>query len=120
MGAAPNARVRSYYRLVDLGDLDALVDLFAEDAEYHRPGYSPISGRAQIRSFYEHHRVIETGEHVVDSLLSNGCDIAVRGSFEGALKDGSEVSLQFADFFQLRQEDQRFVRRDTFFFVPLV
>ena len=43
----------------------------------------------------------------------------MNGVFHGVLKDGSEVTLKFADFFEF-DEDQRFARRDTYFFLPLV
>jgi ketosteroid isomerase-like protein len=113
-------RVRSCYQLVDLRDFGALMDLFAEDAEYHRPGYQPIRGRAQLRSFYQQERVIETGVHVVEHLLICDDNIAARGSFAGVLKDRTEVLLQFVDFRQFRQNDQPFVRRTSYFFVPMV
>lgn len=37
--------VRRYYDLVDAGETDALVGLFAEDAVYLRPGYEPLVGQ---------------------------------------------------------------------------
>jgi steroid Delta-isomerase len=110
--------IRRYYELVDAGDVDALVALFAPDIVYRRPGYPPIEGQQALRAFYEGERVIEEGRHSVTSLLSNGDEIAVEGTFAGRLRDGREVNLRFADFFSL--EGRLIARRDTYFDAPLV
>lgn len=51
-------RVREYYSLVDDGDIGGLIELFAPDAVYHRPGYEPMQGRADLERFYRTQRVI--------------------------------------------------------------
>jgi steroid Delta-isomerase len=112
-------RVRHYYQLVDQGDVDALVDLFAPDAVYHRPGYAPLFGRSDLRRFYEGQRVIDHGAHTVTQVVAHGSDVAVKGEFRGVLRDGRYVELRFADFFSLNPRLE-FARRDTFFFAPLV
>ncbi|MFI9722806.1 nuclear transport factor 2 family protein [Streptomyces sp. NPDC052396] len=113
------AKVREYYRLVDSHDIPGLVSLFADDASYHRPGYRPMRGRAALNAFYSGERVIVRGRHTIVTTVAEANRVAVNGRFEGVLKDGSEVSLEFADFFLL-DEDQRFARRETYFFAPLV
>lgn len=123
MAQSPMDRVRLYYALVDsLTDeeaLDRLVALFAADAVYRRPGYEPIAGHPQLRRFYGSERVIERGSHTIDAEVARDSTVAVHGTFAGVLKTGAEVSLRFADFFVVGG-DGRFVRRDTFFFAPLV
>lgn len=113
------AAVRRYYRLVDVGDVDSVVTLFTEDAVYRRPGYAPIVGRGNVRSFYSGTRMIERGEHSLSSVIVNGGQIAVKGNFDGRLKDGRDVHVEFADFFTVTQDGQ-FSSRETFFFAPLV
>ncbi|ELS53320.1 MULTISPECIES: nuclear transport factor 2 family protein [Streptomyces] len=113
------ARVREYYRLVDASDVPGLVSLFADEAVYRRPGYPPIRGHAGLESFYRGERVIERGRHTLDTVVADGRKVAVTGAFEGDLKDGRHVSLEFADVFVL-DTDRRFVRRDTYFHTPLV
>jgi len=113
------ARVRHYYRLVDAGDVPALVSLFTPDATYHRPGYEPLVGHAGLTRFYGQDRVIREGRHTLSAVVATGGDVAVHGEFHGVLRDGREVGLRFADFFTLTT-DGRFSRRDTFFFAPLV
>ncbi|MFC9951540.1 nuclear transport factor 2 family protein [Streptomyces prasinus] len=112
-------KVHAYYRLVDADDVDGLTALFAPHAVYHRPGYPPLAGRTALDRFYRQERVISRGRHTVTSVTAAGGDVAVQGGFRGELRDGSTVSLRFADFFTLSPEGL-FTRRDTYFFSPLV
>lgn len=112
------ATLREYYRLVDADDVEGLLALFTDDAVYNRPGYSAMCGRAALTKFYGGERVIARGCHTLDRVVTSNPQIAVTGSFEGVLKDGSEVALRFADFFVF--DGSRIARRDTFFFAPMV
>lgn len=121
-GTADSAHVRAvrdYYACVDSGQISALVDLFADDAEYHRPGYEPIVGRNQLESFYREQRIIRDGRHTLTAIVGSDDLVAVHGEFNGVLQDGSSTSVRFADFFRF-DHTGRFARRDTFFFAPLV
>lgn len=111
--------VRRYYALVDAGDVEGVVACFAEEAVYHRPGYAPMVGRAALATFYGGERVIADGRHEIDDLLADGARVAVRGRFVGSLKDGSEASVGFADFWVL-DADERAVTRHTYFEAPVV
>lgn len=111
--------VRNYYAFVDGGQVAELVGLFAEDAEYHRPGYNPLIGRNQLERFYRENRIIREGRHTLSAAAESDDLVAVHGEFNGVLQDGSTTSLRFADFFRFDATD-RFSRRDTFFFAPLV
>jgi steroid Delta-isomerase len=117
--AHPTSIVLRYYELVDADDVDALVRLFTPDATYHRPGYPPLVGRADLEHFYRDQRVIDSGSHQIEKIVAAGSEVAVYGDFTGTLRDGSTATLRFADFFSLSQ-DLLFQRRDTFFFAPLV
>ena len=89
--------VRSYYDLVDAGDYDRLVELFAEDVTYHRPGQPAIEGRAALREFYETGRPLSDGSHeLADVVAGDGAAVAVRGRFAGR-QDGDRVAFGFAD-----------------------
>lgn len=111
--------VRRYYALVDVGDVDGVLDCFAEDAVYHRPGYAPMEGRAALGEFYGAERVIADGAHVLDHLVVDGRAVAVRGRFEGRLKDGSAARVGFADFWLL-DDALRATTRHTYFEAPAV
>lgn len=113
------ARTRHYYERVDADDLDGVLDWFAEDAVYHRPGYPPMRGRAALADFYGGERVIESGTHTLDEVLVDGQRVAVHGRFEGTLKDGSRVDVGFADFITY-DPDGRAAERRSFFAVASV
>lgn len=112
-------RVHRYYSLVDDGDVQGVVGLFARDAVYRRPGYAPIIGQDGLDAFYRSERVIVSGCHTVHRLIAGLHEAAVEGEFRGRLKDGSEVDLRFADFFRL-DKNLFFDVRNTYFFSPLV
>lgn len=114
-------RTREYYRLVDADDLDGVLDWFADDAVYYRPGYDPIRGRQELRAFYGGERVIASGQHVLESVLGDGRSVAVRGRFEGTLKDGSAATVGFADFIDYDdQQPARVRQRRSYFDSPAV
>jgi ketosteroid isomerase-like protein len=92
--------VKQYYAEIDNGDLDRVVALFEVDAEYFRPGYEQMSGRDAIRSFYVDDRIIESGVHTVESIVSDAGTVAVAGSFKGIVRGGTEVEVKFAEFFR--------------------
>lgn len=110
--------VRKYYECVDAHDVDGLLQLFAEDAWYERPGYGRLSGRQALRDFYGSGRVILTGSHTLRNLIQRGGRVAVEGRFIGRLKDGSSVEADFADFFLL--DGDLIQERRTYFHSPLI
>lgn len=114
----PVQTVKRYYQRVDADDVPGLLELFAADAVYRRPGYEPIIGRAALDDFYRNQRVIKSGRHTVATLIRSGDEVAVQGTFSGMLNDGSTTELEFADFYRL--SDGVFAERTTYFYVPLV
>ena len=113
------AQTRRYYERVDAGDVEGVLDWFADDGVYHRPGYPPMRGRAELSAFYGGERVIRSGRHILQAVLVDGLRAATRGRFEGVLKDGSTVSVGFADFITYDGEG-RAVERHSFFDTPTV
>ena len=111
--------VQKYYAEVDKGDVEAVVALFEVDAEYFRPGYAQMSGRNAIKSFYVDDRIIESGVHTVESMVSDPATVAVEGSFRGTLRGGTEAEVLFADFFQLGPNGL-IKKRRTYFYAPLI
>lgn len=105
--------VKRYYTTVDAGDADATSALFASDASYDRPGYPTMVG-SQIAAFYHGERVIESGSHALGEILVDGDRASSRGVFTGRLKDGTETSVGFADFF-LFDTDGLIAERTTYF-----
>ncbi|MFE3380440.1 nuclear transport factor 2 family protein [Streptomyces anulatus] len=115
----PSTVVRRYYDLVDDGNISGLLDLFEPTAEYHRPGYDPLVNQSELAHFYRSERVIESGRHSITKLIAQDHEVAVHGTFEGILRNGSNVSLDFADFFSVTPRGTFSMRR-TFFYAPLV
>lgn len=111
--------VRRYYALVDAQDYGAMVQLFAVDATYCRPGYARLSGHGDLRRFYESDRIIVDGLHTLTEVIVDADRVAVTGDFVGTVVSGNHVELRFADFFHL-QPDGLVNQRETFFFTPLV
>lgn len=115
---APAARVRAYYRHVDAGDVDALLELFAEDCIYERPGYAPLVGKAALAHFYATVRVIESGRHELGAVIGRGDTVAVEGRWSGRLRNGSDAEVRFAEFFVF--SDDLIARRRTYFYAAAV
>ncbi|MEK8146036.1 nuclear transport factor 2 family protein [Streptomyces sp. M10(2022)] len=111
--------VRRFYELVDSGDPQGLAALFADNAEYRRPGYDLMVGPAGLLGFYGRDRTIRSGRHTLTTLLTDSHTVGVFGEFHGELHDGNPVDLCFADSFTVRP-DGLFASRDTYFFTPLV
>lgn len=93
---SPRETLSTYYDLIDAGDIEGLLSLFADDIRYERPGQGAIDGIEELRTFYERDRPLEDGSHEVFEILVDGTRAAVRGEFSGRL-DGEPVSFGFAD-----------------------
>lgn len=108
--------VRTYYALVDAGDL-GLLDLFEPAATYKRPGYDEFAGREQLRRFYSSERIIDSGRHTIRTVFVDGLHVGVEGTFHGRLRDGRTVRVPFSDFFDLDRQPGglRIKHRRTYF-----
>ncbi|WP_247001957.1 nuclear transport factor 2 family protein [Halosolutus gelatinilyticus] len=96
LDVAPRSVLESYYDYVDDGETEALLELFADDVRYERPGQGTIEGIDELRAFYERNRPLEDGLHEIDRMLVVDDCAAVRGRFTG-VQDGEEVEFGFAD-----------------------
>ena len=104
--------ITEYFRAVDAKDLDALFALFHDEIEYIR-GSQHIVGMKAFQEFYHNARPIDSGEHILDHIYISPPESAVRGHFVGALKDGTEINIDFADF--MRYQDGKIIWRKTYF-----
>jgi uncharacterized protein len=105
--------VRRCYELIDTGRLEDFLANFHDDVVYERQGRPEMQGATALRRFYEHDRVIATGRHSLDQVIADGPWVAVRGTFAGTLKDGSDVDFRFIDWVHFR--GGRIDRRETLF-----
>jgi ketosteroid isomerase-like protein len=108
-----SSMVIDYYRRIDDGDVCAALSCFADNAVYRRPGYPVLAGIGSIESYYVNTRVIGAGRHDIEVVVASPDEVAVRGCFEGTARDGSPLSVRFADFW--RFTDDRVVERNTYF-----
>lgn len=111
--------VQNYYAEIDKGDVEQVVALFEVDAEYSRPGYAHLRGRDAIRSFYVDDRVIESGMHRIESIVSDSGTVAVEGSFKGTVRGGADTEVKFADFFS-PGPNGLIKQRRTYFYAALI
>ncbi|MFP9191857.1 nuclear transport factor 2 family protein [Natronosalvus vescus] len=92
------SHIRRYYERVDAEDIEGLLELFAPDVTYYRPGQDVIDGKADLRAFYEEGRPLEDGSHDLEMVLvdPDRRAVAVRGRFSG-VQGGESVEFGFAD-----------------------
>ena len=88
--------VVEYYRRVDAGDLEWVLELFADDSAYTR-AEAHYGSKAEIADFYRGDRKI-TGVHTVREIFCDDGAVICNGVFDGHGADGSEKHVGFADF----------------------
>jgi ketosteroid isomerase-like protein len=106
--------VSELFDIIDGRRWDELGLVFATDCVYSRPGYEPLVGLAQIDHFYRHERIVESGSHVVERIVSDLGAAACWGRFQGRGRDGRELDEGFADTYRVR--DGMIVYRRTYFY----
>lgn len=94
--------VTRYYDLIDRNAVDDLLALFHDEVRYDRVGTPPITGQEALERFYRYERVIESGCHRIDALLSNDEWVVARGSFVGRLRSGDDVDVDWTDWHHFR------------------
>lgn len=106
--------VEAFYTKIDAQDVTGALACFAETAVYRRPGFGEFAGLTAIEEFYRSARDVGDGQHLVDAVIDDGNEIAIRGRFEGFYRDGTPLQVQFADFWRFL--DGRVVERNSYLF----
>jgi ketosteroid isomerase-like protein len=106
------------FATVDRGSWAEMAQLYTDDAVYHRPGFTPVIGRAGIVDFYERLRPIASGRHDLERVLIAPDQGFCWGTFVGTLRTGEAVTESFADWYAFG--DNRIAERRTFFFRPAI
>lgn len=88
-------KTRAYYPRVDAGDVEWVIDMFAEHSEYQRAD-EPYIGKQAIADFYRRDRKI-TGKHRLEYVIGDENAVIANGVFEGFGADGSAKKIGFAD-----------------------
>ena len=113
----PVALVQSFCDAWSVGDLDALVEYFTDDAVYHNIPMDPLTGRDAIKTFiagfaggakqinFRVNNIVADGDVVLTERvdvfeLPNGkVELPVMGTFE--VKDGKIAAWR--DYFDMKQ-----------------
>ena len=106
------------FRFIDGCDWESLRSRFTDDATYERPGYEPLRGLEEILHFYEHVRIIASGEHQLDHLVVDDVAGGCWGRFVGKGRDGSDLDERFADVYTF--ENGKIKTRASYFFRPAI
>lgn len=92
---------RTYYRKVNARDLEGLLSLFADDAEFTLPDGRKVAGLAAIRQMYE--RVFSLGGPQPQPTSFVAAEHGVAAEVEVHLADGTV--RQMASFFQVGADE---------------
>lgn len=115
-GDYDEAFVKDLFSCVDNSDWSGLQRHLHDDIVYERPGYEPLVGKAAVLKFYRQTRIVASGKHVVERVLSDGSNVACWGNFYGKAKDGRELRAGFVDVYRLKEGRIGF--RRTYFDSP--
>lgn len=118
MSTGTSTLVHEMFRIIDGRDFDRLREFCHEDIVYERPGYEPIVGMDELLHFYREVRIIASGEHQLAAVVLDDEHGACWGRFEGLHRNGSGLSVEFADTYVI--EEGKIRRRKSFFFQPAV
>lgn len=113
-----NEKIVKLFKGVDSSNWDDLRELFHSDIVYERPGYEPFNGLERVMRFYQHERILASGEHRIEKIVFEGDNGVCWGRFVGFKKDGSEVDELFADVYSF--VDGKIRTRRSYFFRPAV
>jgi len=103
--------VREYYRRLDSGDVDWVIDLFTDDAVYSRAGVV-YRGKPEIERFFREARKI-VGVHTPNWMTSDERVVIVEGRYEGRGVTGDEKIVDFCDIWRF-DESGKAVRRNAY------
>jgi Ketosteroid isomerase-related protein len=117
-GRTAGQLVNILFDIIDNRRWDELSEVFAEDGVYGRPGYEPLVGLAEIERFYRFERIIGSGRHQIEQVVSDLGSAACWGWFTGEDKEGGTLSEGFADTY--RVADGKITRRTTYFYRPAI
>jgi len=102
--------VARYYKKVDRGDIDWIINIFSKDAVYARADVL-FKGRDEIANFYRGDRKIY-GTHTINLQIVHEDRVIVQGVFDGKGAKGYPVNVRFCDFWRFCE---RFViSRETY------
>jgi ketosteroid isomerase-like protein len=103
--------IMGYYNDIDTGDLNAVANLFGDNAVYQRGNTFTLVGKDAIKDFYNNVRALE-GKHKILKFHRKGEDIVVDGVFRGTHK-GTSIELKFKDYWTFGADGKVIRRRSV-------
>jgi ketosteroid isomerase-like protein len=110
--------IKTLFTAVDSRDWNLLVQCFDHNIIYERPGYHPFMGLDELLNFYQHERIIASGEHRIEHIVIDNNWGSCWGQFIGINKNGSQINERFADVYSFA--NGKFKTRRSYFFRPAV
>lgn len=93
------------FKAIDARDPDAFVAYLTEDARFRFGSAPEVTGREAIAEAVGGFFASIAGlEHSVDLFMEEGSTIVCEGSVRYTRHDGSEITLPFADVFDMQDE----------------
>ncbi|MFF7976473.1 nuclear transport factor 2 family protein [Streptomyces sp. NPDC007905] len=92
---------RRLFAIIDGRRWHELGRVFAADCVYHRPGYPPLVGLADIERFYREERIVESGAHRIDDVMAGDDSLACWGRFQGLSRAGERLDEKFSDYYRI-------------------
>lgn len=98
--------INDYFAAIRSGDVDAWVGTFTETAISHDPmGTPPHRGHAGLRQFFQNlHSAFRKVELYEEDPFIAGSGAAVKWRGEGIGTDGTQVSFEGIDIFEMNDE----------------
>ncbi|MEG4501135.1 nuclear transport factor 2 family protein [Microcoleus sp. F10-C6] len=106
--------ITNLFVVIDSSDWQALPDIFHPGIIYERPAYQPFVGIERLLVFYRQERIIHSGKHHIENIITEKNCAACWGRFIGLGKDGSKIDVLFADTYSF-QIGKIYTRRTHFF-----
>ncbi|OON72762.1 nuclear transport factor 2 family protein [Streptomyces tsukubensis] len=106
--------VAELFDVIDGCRWNELGSVFADECTYCRPGYDPLVSLPRVEQFYRRERIIDSGRHQIEHIVSDTHTVACWGRFVGTSRKGESLNEEFADVYRVREG--KIVFRKTYFF----
>jgi hypothetical protein len=101
------------FRIIDNREWHSLPSVFHAKVRYERPGYAPFIGINRLVDFYRFERIILSGTHFIEKVVTNGNYGACWGRFTGRTKKNVYVDVLFSEAYKF--EKGKIKMRRTYF-----
>lgn len=98
--------VYDFFNHMDASDWDNVAKYFHEDIKYERPGYAaimPIFGKDAVMKFFKETRIVKSGVHTTNLVLSDSTHIICLGGFAGLSREGKPLTARYADYYKIQE-----------------